>query len=61
MRGLPSLVNHIHKLVPSHLYPLPFQQSQEALQCAAAWVYDELSQSADEQGGICAFRAMNKN
>lgn len=45
----------------THLYPLPLQQSQEALQCAAAWVHDELSQSTDEQSGVCPFRAVNQD
>lgn len=45
----------------THLYPLPLQQSQEALQCAAARVHDELSQSANEQSGVCPFRSMNQN
>lgn len=45
----------------TRLYPLSLQQSQEALHCAAAWIHDELSQSADEQRAVCPFRAVNKN
>lgn len=52
------------KILPNpgtRLYPLSLQQSQEALHCAAAWIHDELSQSADEQRAVCPFRAVNKN
>lgn len=47
--------------VHTHLDPLPLQQSQEALQCAATWVHDELSQGADEQSGVRSFRAVNQD
>lgn len=44
-----------------HLYPLPLHQRQEAFQSATAWVHDELSQRADEQGGVSPIRAVNQN
>lgn len=55
------LIRHFCTHTYTHLYPLPLQQSQEALQCAAVWVHDELSQSADEQSGVFPFRAVNQN
>lgn len=44
-----------------HLYPLPLHQGQEAFQSATAWVHDELSQRADEQGGVFPIRAVNQD
>lgn len=54
LRMFSDAIGHVH-----HLYPLPLHQRQEAFQSATAWVHDELGQSADDQGGVCAIGAVN--
>lgn len=44
-----------------HLDPLPLQQPLEALQCAAAWLQDQLCQRCHQQRGVCALCSMHQH